>query len=285
MQLFVEVVESGSLAGAAHSLGLSPPSVTRSLQALEERLGTRLLHRTTRSMRLTEAGERYLEDCRRILGDLAEAEESLTGDHAELRGKVTVTAPVLFGELLVMPILRDFLDLHSAVSAQVLLLDRIVNLAEEGIDIGVRLGELPDSSLYALKVGEVHRVICASPNYLQRHGRPERCEQLRNHQLISTAAGVWKFRRQSVRAQPRLIVNSNQAAVDAAAAGWGIAHVVSYQVAPKVAAGELVCLLSDEQVDPWPVHLITQEGRRMPRRVRALLDHLREGLVGTIPRL
>ena len=280
MSVFVAVADAGSLTGAAQTLGLSPPAVTRSLAALESHVGLRLFHRTTRALRLTEAGASYLQDCRRILGEVEEAEETLRGVESAARGPVSVTAPVLFGQLHVMPALRDFLDRHPKVQARVLLLDRVVSLVEEGIDVGIRLGELPDSSLYAMPVGQVRRVVCASPEYLRRHGRPTEPSELRSHRLIfQEASRGWRFSGGMVgRLDPALTVNSNQAALDAAAAGWGVARLVSYQVASLVEQGRLELLLEEHELPAWPVHLVYQEGRRMPARVRLLLDFLRERL-------
>lgn len=278
MEMFVLVVEAQSLAAAAHQLGVSPPSVTRRLKALEDRLGVTLLHRTTRAMKLTEAGERYLEDCRRILSDVAEAEDTLSGGRDKLRGRVSVTAPVLFGQMRVMPLVREFLDLHPRVECRVVLLDRLVHLVEEGIDIGVRLGRLQDSALYVLKTGEVRRVVCASPDYLKRHGTPRVPEELRDHRMVATSLEGWRMKGQTLKLRAPLVVNSNQAALDTALAGWGIARLMDYQVAEHLRAGRLRLLLEDYCPEAWPVQLLTQEGKKMPARVRALVDFLSQRL-------
>lgn len=280
MSLFVAIADAGSLTRAGAALGLSPPAVTRSLAALESHLGLSLFYRTTRALRLTDAGARYLEDCRRILGEVREAEESLAGSVTVPRGTVTLTAPVLFGQLHVMPLLREFLDLYPQVQARALLLDRVVSLVEEGIDIGVRLGELPDSALHASRVGQVRRVVCASPDYLHRHGRPLEPAELRGHRLIFNEPGRgWRFSGGTVGGlKPALTVNSNQAALDAAVAGWGVARLVSYQVASLVQKGQLEILLEEHELPAWPVHLLTQEGRRTPAQVRLLGEMLSERL-------
>lgn len=278
MEMFVMVVEAQSLAAAAHRLGVSPPSVTRRLKALEDRLGVTLLHRTTRAMKLTEAGERYLEDCRRILADLAEAEDTLSGGSDQLRGRVSLTAPVLFGQMKVMPLVRDFLELHPRVECRVVLLDRLVHLVEEGIDIGVRLGRLQDSGLYVLKAGEVRRVVCASPGYLQRCGTPLVPEDLRRHRVVATSLDGWRMKNQTLKLPATLVVNSNQAALDTALAGWGVARLMDYQVADHVQAGRLRLLLEDHCPPAWPVQLLTQEGKKVPARVRALVDFLSQRL-------
>lgn len=275
MRVFVMVAEAGSLAAAGQKLGLSPPAVTRSLASLEKHLGCRLLHRTTRSLSLTEAGARYLEDCRRILAEVEEAEEWLRGEQSAPQGGVSLTAPVMFGQLYVMPVVRDFLDLYPRVEARVALLDRVVNLLDEGHDMAVRIGHLPDSSLLAARVGEVRRVLCASPDYLERHGAPLTPADLSRHKVIATsAAASWRFRSGTVRVRPRLVVNSNQATLDAALAGWGITSQLSYQVASAVRAGRLRVLLVEHERDPWPIHVVHHQGRRTSVKVRLLLDEL-----------
>ncbi len=173
MQIFATVAQAQGFSAAARRLGLSAASVTRAVAALEQRIGTQLLIRTTRSVHLSEAGQRYLEDCRRILAEVQEAEDSAAGSHAQPRGQLTVTAPVLFGELFVTPLMAAYLTQYPDVSINALLVDRVVSMVEEGIDVAVRIGELPDSNQHAIRVGEVRRVICASPAYLARYGRPE----------------------------------------------------------------------------------------------------------------
>lgn len=278
MRVFVTVAESGSLARAAQRLELSAPAVTRSLAALEKHLGCRLMHRTTRRLSLTEAGGRYLEDCRRLLHELEEIEEWMRGEQSAPQGQVSLTAPVLFGQLFVVPILRDFLDLYPRVDARVMLLDRIVSLPEEGHDLAVRIGELPDSALFASAAGSVRRVICAAPGYLERHGVPREPADLRDHRLIGTMGqqSRWQFRSTSVRVRPRLLVNSNQASVDAALAGWGVARHLSYQVDEPVRAGRLQILLAEHEREPWPIHVLHQGARSV--KVRLLLDYLTAGL-------
>lgn len=275
MRVFVMVAEAGSLAAAGQKLGLSPPAVTRSLASLEKHLGCRLLHRTTRSLSLTEAGARYLEDCRRILAEVEEAEEWLRGEQSAPQGGLSLTAPVMFGQLYVLPVVRDFLDLYPRVEARVALLDRVVNLLDEGHDMAVRIGPLPDSSLLAARVGEVRRVVCASPEYIARHGVPLTPADLGRHQVIATDAGrTWRFRSGTVRVRPRLVVNSNQATLDAALAGWGITSHLSYQVASSVRSGRLRLLLVEHEREPWPIHVVHHQGRRASVKVRLLLDEL-----------
>ena len=261
MSLFVAVAEQGSLAKAGELLGLSAPAVTRALAQLEQRLGVRLLHRTTRRVRLSEAGERYLDDCRRILSEVREAEDWLRGAQTAPQGVLHVTAPVLFGQLYVMPVVRDYLDQHPGVQAQVALLDRIVNLLEEGHDVAVRIGPLADSSLRAVKVGEVRRLYCASPEYLQRYGHPKTLSDLKKHRQIGGRSA-------------QLVVNTNQAALDAALAGWGIVRLLSYQVAEPIKNGRLQTLLADHSPEAWPIHILHQEGRRVSLKVQLFIELL-----------
>ena len=275
MTTFVAVVAS-----AARKLSLSPPVVTRAVAELEERLGLRLLTRTTRIVRVTDAGARFAEDCRRILADVEEAETVATGTHAAPRGTLSVTAPVLFGQLYVTPILVHYLQQYPEVDAQCLFLDRVVNVVEEGIDVAVRIGELPDSSLHAARVGSVRRVLVAAPAYLKAQGVPQRPEDLARH-TIASAAGVtpvseWRFddggQPLLQRLQPRLRTTTNDSAIAAAVAGLGITRLLSYQVAAHVRSGTLQILLEDFETAPWPVHVVHHEGRRATRKVRAFID-------------
>lgn len=275
MSLFVAVAESASFSEAARQLEVSAPSVTRAVAALEEHLGARLLHRTTRRVTLTEIGERYLADCRRILAELKEAEESAGGSYQAPRGRLSVTASVLFGQMYVLPCLLEFVDRHPAVQARTLFVDRIVNLMDEGLDVAVRIGELPDSSLIAAKVGVVRRILCASPQYLEARGAPEHPDQLQQHRLISAASSSsWEFRQQKLRVEPALTVNTHAAAIQAALSAWGITRVLSYQVAQQVASGQLQVLLPDFEPSEWPIYVLHQEGQRVSAKVRAFVDLL-----------
>jgi DNA-binding transcriptional LysR family regulator len=280
MTTFVAVVDSGGFASAARKLNLSPPVVTRAVAELEERLGLRLLTRTTRVVRVTDAGARFAEDCRRILADIEEAETVATGTHAAPRGTLTLTAPVLFGQLYVTPILVRYLQQFPEVDAQCLFLDRVVNVVEEGIDVAVRIGELPDSSLQAVRVGRVRRVLVAAPSYLKAHGVPRRPEDLSAH-TIASASGVnpvseWRFNDGGKpllqRLQPRMRTTTNDSAIAAAVAGLGITRLLSYQVAAHVRSGALQVVLEDFEAAPLPVHVVHHEGRRATQKVRAFID-------------
>ena len=286
MQVFLAVAEEQGFALAARRLNMSPPSVTRAVAGLEERIGTLLLARTTRSVRLTEAGQRYVEDCRRILAELAEAEESAAGSHVLARGQLTLTAPVLFGELFVTPVMVDYLDQHPAVTIKALLVDRVVSMVDEGIDVAVRIGKLPDSGLFAVPAGSVHTVVCAAPGYLEKHGRPRHPDDLLGARIVmsssSTLLTEWTFadagREFSVRPDPRLVVTANQAAINAARLGWGFTRVLSYQVAALVAAGELERVLEAFEQPALPVHVVYQGGRKVPAKVRTFVDFCVERL-------
>jgi DNA-binding transcriptional LysR family regulator len=254
--------------------------VTRAVAELEERLGLRLLTRTTRVVRVTDAGARFAEDCRRILADIDEAETVATGTHAAPRGTLSLTAPVLFGQLYVTPILVRYLQQFPEVDAQCLFLDRVVNVVEEGIDVAVRIGELPDSSLQAARVGRVRRVLVAAPSYLKAQGVPQRPEDLTRHTIVS-ASGVtpvseWRFndggKSMLQRLQPRLRTTTNDSAIAAAVAGLGITRLLSYQVAAHVRSGALQMLLEDFEAAPLPVHVVHHEGRRATQKVRSFID-------------
>jgi DNA-binding transcriptional LysR family regulator len=280
MTVFVAVAEEESFAGGARRLGMSPPAVTRAIAALEARLGVKLLNRTTRFVRTTEAGQRYLDDSRRIIGEVDEAGEAAAGINAEPRGHLAITAPVLFGKMFVLPSIVEFLQRYPAMEVSALFLDRVVNLLEEGLDVGVRIGELPDSSMRAIRVGSVHRVMCASPDYLEKHGMPHNPGELSGHNIVA-ASGVsptieWKFGQGAelvaVRVKPRLTVTTNDAAIEAALQGFGITRLLSYQVAPHLASGQLKIILSEFEPAPMPIHVLHREGRYASAKVRSFVD-------------
>lgn len=290
---FVAVAEEGAFNAAARRLGSSPPAVTRLITGLEARLGVRLLTRTTRKVTPTEAGQRLREDAQRILADLEEAESTVAGSQATPSGHLRVTAPVLFGQRFVAPVLRAFLDAYPAVTARALFLDRNVSLLDEGLDVALRIGELPDSSLIARRVGAVRRVVVAAPAYLDRHGIPAAPAALRDHRIIFPAsvddAPVWTFakggRQQALRLDPALTVNTMQAAIDAALEGWGVTRALSYQVADALAEGQLVELLAVHDEAEMPIHLLHAEGRRAAAKIRSFIDFAAERLHGEGDRL
>ncbi|MEL7154287.1 MAG: LysR family transcriptional regulator, partial [Pseudomonadota bacterium] len=279
---FVAVAEENGFAAGARRLGLSGPSVTRLVNGLEAHLGAQLLHRTTRTVSLTEVGQRYLADAKRILGDLEEADRTVAGLHAAPKGRVSVTASLIFGRKIVAPALFDAMDLYPEISISTLFVDRVTHLADEGLDIAVRIAELPDSSMIAARVGAVRRVLCASPGYLDRWGRPETPKALEAHRLIgfasSAATGAWVLaqggKTQVLKVDARLLTNTADVAIGAALAGRGITRVLSYQVDDEVAAGRLELVLPDYTPPAVPVHVVHRETGQVPARVRAVVDHL-----------
>jgi len=276
MTVFVAVAEEQGFAAAARRLGFSAPAVTRAVAALEESLGVKLLNRTTRFVRATEAGLRYLEDARRIIQQVQLADEAATGINSEPRGHLAITAPVMFGRLFVMPGIVDYLQRYPDTQVDAVFLDRVVNLLEEGLDVGIRIGELADSSMRALSVGSVRHIVCASPDYILRCGLPQTPQDLLQHTLISSSAAHsltdWRFANQSLRIKPRLTVTSNDAAIEAAREGLGITRLLSYQVAASLAAGELKILLENFEPAPLPVSIVHREGRFASSKVRSFID-------------
>lgn len=287
LSVFTAVAEEEGFAPAGRRMNLSPPTVTRTIGALEDKLGARLLHRTTRSVSLTAAGRRYYDDARRILAEVEEADRQAAGLHSAPRGEVSVTASMLFGRKIVAPILFDLLDQYPDISITTQFLDRVAHLTEEGIDIAVRIADLPDSSLSAIRVGEVRRVICAAPAYLDRRGRPRQFADLAHHDAISFAHSgvrpVWPLWRDGrevpVPVSSRLMTNTADVAIAAACAGRGLTRVLSYQVADEVAAGKLEIVMH-AAARPLPVHVVHRETGRVSARVRAVVDHLVNGLRG-----
>lgn len=279
MTVFAAVAEAGGFAPVARKLKLSPSAVTRAVAELEERLGLRLLARTTRSVRLTEAGARFARDCRHIIAEIEEAEAAAVGAHGSVRGTLALTAPVLFGQLHVTPILVNYLRRFPDVDAQCYFLDRVVNLIDEGLDVAIRIGELPDSSLQAVQVGRVRRVVVASPDYLKANGIPTTPDDLASHVIVSAAgitpAADWRFADQgqivTVTVKPRM-QTTNDSAIAAAVQGFGIARLFNYQVATQVESGQLRIVLADHEEAPLPVHVVHHQGRRSTPKVRAFID-------------
>jgi DNA-binding transcriptional LysR family regulator len=280
MTVFVAVAEEESFAAAGRRLRMSPPAVTRAVSDLEERLGVRLLTRTTRLVRTTDAGARYLEDARRILHEADEADEAAAGINAMPRGHLAVTAPMLFGKLYVTPVITAYLRTFRETTVSALFVDRVVNLLDEGLDVGLRIGLLPDSSLRAIRVGQVRRVICASPAYLKKHGVPETPADLPGHTIIAATAVTtgteWTFvdgkQKIGIKLNPRMHVNTNDGAIEAARDGFGLTRLLSYQVAGELAAGKLKVVLSEYEEAPLPIHVIHREGRHGSAKVRSFVD-------------
>ena len=277
MRIFAKVAETASFAETARLMHMSPPAVTRAVAALEEAIGARLFVRTTRSVKLTEAGGRYHEDCRRILADIAEAEAAAAGSYATPSGTLAVTAPLLFGQMHVLPIVTDYLDAYPTMAARTLFVDRPVNIVEEGIDVAVRIGHLSDSGFTAARVGAVRRVICGSPAYFARHGIPAVPADLRGHRIaLSTGAWAspeWRFARdERVTIHAALQSNTNEAGIAAALAGWGLTRVLHYQIGPALREGRVQIVLADHEEPPLPIHVVYPEGRQAPAKVRTFVD-------------
>ncbi len=286
LTVFIAVADEGSFAAAARRLSLSPAAVTRAVAELESQVGVKLLNRTTRFVRVSDAGQRYQEDARRILAMIEEADENAAGVHGMPRGQLLITAPAVFGRMFVAPGVVDYLQRYPDMEISFLLLDRIVNLLEEGIDVAVRIGELPDSSMRAIKVGQVRRVLCAAPAYLARHGMPQSPDELQQHTIVAavnvSATVEWRFmvdgEIRSTKVKPRLHVTSNEAAIDIASLGFGITRLMSYQVAPMLAAGSLQIVLPQFELAPVPVQVVYREGRHASAKVRSFVDLMVERL-------
>ncbi|MFZ0693277.1 MAG: LysR family transcriptional regulator [Alphaproteobacteria bacterium] len=287
LSIFATVAELGSFAEAARQLNRSPASVTRAVSALEDYLQSRLLNRTTRSVALTDAGARYLENCRRVLAAYDELEAMNFGDQVQPRGIVNVTAPSMFGRLHVLGLVRSFLDRHPQVDVRLLLLDRVVSLVDEGLDLGIRLGELPDSSLRAVRVGQVQRQVYGSADYFEHHAAPRTPQDLVIHAIVActTVTPVpnrWTFHAAggpvTVSVKPRLIVNTTDAALAAVVDGAGLTCIMSYQAKTHVDSGKLKPVLIGYQPPPEPIHIVHPVGRHLPAKIRLLIDHIADGL-------
>jgi DNA-binding transcriptional LysR family regulator len=275
LSTFVAVAESGSFVRGARLREISAPAATRAVASLERHLGALLLQRTTRSLRLTEQGEAFLADCRRILADLEAAEAAVTGARHEPRGTLSITAPALFGSRHIAPLLFEFLDHHPALQARALFTNRLVHLIDEGLDVAVRIAVLPDSGMTAVPVGHMRVVVVASPSYLKRHGVPSAPSELKQHRAIGFTIegqdrGGWSFgnTRATATPQERLVVNANDVKVAAAVAGQGLARALAYQVTDEVRDGRLRVVLADHEPPPVPVHLVYPAGRGAAAKVR-----------------
>jgi DNA-binding transcriptional LysR family regulator len=274
--VFVAVAEQGSFVGAARKLARSPAAISRAVAALETRLGVQLLNRTTRAVALTDAGERYFQQAKKLTLEFDELEEMIQGERVAPSGLLTISAPVVFGRLHVLPIVTSFLAEHPAVDVDLSLLDRVVSYVDEGIDLGVRIGELPDSSLMATRVGAVRRVFCASPSYLARSGEPKSLEDLEQHAVVvatgSSVAQAEGWSKRGARRTPKLSVSSIDAAIDAACAGLGVARFLSYQIAAAERQGLLTRILPDGASAPVPIHIVRPAGRHMPLKAALFIE-------------
>ncbi len=283
MKVFVTAIDEGSLAGAARTLKRSPTAVSRALGFLEAHVGVELVHRTTRTLKLSEAGQRYLAACRRVLVDLEEADILAAGERSAPRGTLSISAPPILGEEILRPIVDEFLDLHPAVSVRLLMLDRFVNLVDEGVDLAVRIGQLQDSSHISTRLGgDVRRVVVASPDYLEKHPPIEEPSDLATHEIVAFSnfgLDSWSFTpppgssiARTVHFTPRYIVNSVRSAAASAAAGVGITRLYSYHVARYVSEGRLKIVLPEAEHPALPAHLLAPQGRMSVPKVRAFVD-------------
>jgi DNA-binding transcriptional LysR family regulator len=287
MSVFVAVVAAGSFSAASRTLRMPLPTVSRKVAEIESHLKAKLLVRSTRKLVLTEAGQAYVEDCKRILDAVSEAERGASGQYNAPQGELTITAPIVFGRLHVTPVVSEFLRAYARVDVRLLLADRALNLVEDRVDLAVRIGTLPDSRLVASKIGQIRRVVCASPAYLQKRGTPRIPQDLLKHDCVTfaglTDAGSWAFRdHEMVRVHSRLATSTAEAAIDAAVAGIGLTCTLSYQIAAAVQAGQLVVVLRKFEPAPLPVNLLYVQESRITAKLRAFIDYasprLRAGL-------
>lgn len=285
MQVFVCIAEAGSLTAAARRLDSSLPAVVRTLAGLESQLGVRLINRTTRRIALTPAGRSYLADCRQLLAGIEAAEAALTADARDPVGRLVITAPVLFGQMYVAPAVTRFVERYPQVSCHVLLLDRIVDLVEEGIDVGVRIGGLTDSTLVAQNLGSLRRVVVASPAYLEKHGYPTTPRDLLQAncvRFVGSTAPWWSFhegrRQYNLTVSGNLEFNHAAPAVAACLAGIGFGMFISYQVAPYLSDGSLVAVLEEFEPPPRPISVVYPQARLLPARTRAFVEWIKQEL-------
>lgn len=280
MSTFVAVAEEGGFSAASRRLRMPLATVSRMVSELERQLGARFLVRSTRKVALTESGRQFLDACRGILDRLGEAERAASGEYKSPRGELAITAPIVFGRLHVLPVVNEFLKAYPAVDVRLMLTDRIVDLLDEHVDLAVRIGELPDSAMTAIRIGGIRRVICASPTYLAERGTPRRPGDLISHDCVTVSAlaspKAWSFgngkQERQFAVRSRLTVTTVEAAIDAAVAGLGVTQVLSYQVADAVRRKRLVQILADYQPDAVPVSLVYPGGRLLPIKLRAFLD-------------
>jgi DNA-binding transcriptional LysR family regulator len=283
MKVFVTAVEEGSLAAASRRLKRSPTAISRALNQLEHHVGVELLHRTTRSLKLSEAGQRYVEACRRVLNDLEEADIIAGAERSSPRGTLTISAPPILGEGVLRPIIDAFLRDHQSVNVRLLMLDRFMNLVDEGVDAVLRIGHLSDSSHIATRIsGDVRRVVVAAPQYLENHPPIRDLSDLPKHNLIAFSNfGIdsWSFAPaagssipRTIHFTPRFLVNSVRSAAASAAEGLGLTRLYSYHVAEYVRSGHLKIILPEAEPPALPVHILTPQGRAAVPKVRTFIN-------------
>jgi DNA-binding transcriptional LysR family regulator len=282
MSAFVAVAEAGGFSAAARRLGTPLTTVSRKVAELEDHLRVRLLTRTTRKVMLTDTGQEFFQRCRRLLDELDESERLAAGEYQAPRGGLTVSAPLALGRLHLAPIVSEFLATYPEIDVDLRLSDTITNIVADGIDVAVRVGQLPDSSLKALKVGSIRHVVCASPSYLARRGTPAKPGDLGSHHCVTftglEGAKEWTFRAgrkvERLAVRSRLAVNTAEAAADASIAGNGITRLLCYQVSNAVLEGRLALLLRKFEPAPLPVNLVSPDARRMPQKLKAFMDYV-----------
>lgn len=282
MATLLAAVDGGSLSAASRKLGMPLATVSRKVSELEAHLGTRLVNRSTRQLTLTDAGRSYVAGCKRILEDIEEIERAAAGEYTAPRGDLVITAPIVFGRLHVLPVIAEFLSAYPEIDIRLALGDRVVNLHEDAVDVAVRIGALPDSSLIATRVGAIRQVVCGSPKYFAEKNMPQQPDDLRQHDIVTfdnlTSPQSWKFAVngaiQSIAVRSRLVVNTAEAAIDAATMSVGVTRVLSYQTASGVNAGTLVLALEKFEPEPWPVSLVYAGQGLLPIKTRAFLDFI-----------
>jgi DNA-binding transcriptional LysR family regulator len=293
MTVLLAVADAGSLSAASRRLAVPLATVSRRISDLERRLDARLLDRSSRKAKLTDAGREFVEASRGILEDLEAAERAASGEYSAPRGELVISTPIVFGRLHVLPIVTAFLASYPQISVRLVQADRIVNLNEEHVDLAVRIGALPDSSLVALRVGAIRRIICASPGYISARGIPEHPDDIAAHDCIVfeglAPQGAWPLgsgkAKRTVSVPARLAVNTAEAAIEAAVAGAGLTQVLSYQVADALKSGRLVRVLEPFEPEPWPVHLVHAGRPLMPQKLRAFIDFAAPRLKASLPAL
>lgn len=293
MSVLITAVETGSLSAASRTLGVPLTTVSRKVSDLEKRLKTQLLNRSGRRLTLTDAGRSYVAVCRRILEDVSEAERAVAGEYSAPQGDLIVTAPIVFGRLHVLPVVVEFLKIYPAINIRLVLADRVFDLREDRVDLAIRIGALPDSSLKAIRIGSIRRVVCGSAGYFGRLGKPKSPSELSDHDCVTfeglSSADAWTFRikrsEQPIAIRARLVVNTAEAAIDAAIAGVGITRVLSYQIAQALMTGALHVALQAFEPAPWPVNLVYGSGRVLPLKLRAFLDFAAPRLKARLPEI
>ena len=287
MRVFVAVVDAQGFSAASRALSMPLPTVSRKIAELESHLGAQLLVRSTRKVTVTDSGRRYYEDVRRILDDIGDAESRVSGEYQTAKGRLSITAPTLFGRLHVLPAVNDFMKIHRDINVQLILTNYVVDLLEEHITLSIRIGALSDNSMIAHQVGSVRQIVCASPGYLSQHGRPLSPNDLAGHQCISFfkfgTPTEWTFKMPSGKiqhfpVQTRLVLNSIEGAVASSIDDGGVVQLYSYQAASHVAEGTLEIVLGRYEIEPPPVNIVYPQRRLVPQKVSAFVEFARPRL-------